>query len=165
MDIRRIRAHECAPLRALRLRALADAPTAFGTTLEEEERHPQDYWEHRAQEGAAADTSVTFVAEDAGCWVGMARGFLHREDAAIVRLASMWVDPRCRRCGVGGALVEAVIQWARGRGATQLQLWVTDANGPARSLYTRCGFALTGRTKPLPSRPTIREALMARPLA
>ena len=36
LEIRRMRAHEGLLLRALRLRALADAPTAFGLTLARE---------------------------------------------------------------------------------------------------------------------------------
>ena len=61
----------------------------------------------------------------------------------------------------------AVVGWAasRGRRATSVHLWVTETNAPARALYQRCGFALTGERQPLPSDPGISEVAMARPLA
>ena len=164
MEIRRIRAHEGPRLRALRLRALADAPTAFGSTLAEAQAHPQEYWERRARESAVAETSAIFVAEENGHWYGIAGSFIHRDHPHTVRLVSMWVDPIRRRSGVGSALVEAVLQWARGREAECLQLWVTDANHAARSLYTRHGFAETEHIKPLPSNPILQEVLMVRHL-
>jgi len=164
MEIRRIRAHEGPRLRALRLIALADAPTAFGSTLAEAQAHPQEYWARRAQEAAVAETSAMFVAEENERWYGIAGSFFHRDYPHTVRLVSMWVDPTRRRSGVGSALVEAVIQWARGREATCLQLWVTDTNHEAKSLYTRHGFVETEHLKPLPSNPILREVLMVRHL-
>jgi ribosomal protein S18 acetylase RimI-like enzyme len=58
-----------------------------------------------------------------------------------------------------------VIGWARDRQATSVHLWVTETNAPARALYQRCGFTLTGERQPLPSDPGISEVAMARPLA
>ena len=77
----------------------------------------------------------------------------------------MYVRPRGRGRGVGEALVAAVIGWAADRRATSVHLWVTETNAPARALYQRCGFALTGERQPLPSDPGISEVAMARPLA
>ncbi len=77
----------------------------------------------------------------------------------------MYVRPRGRGRGVGEALVAAVIGWARDRRATSVHLWVTETNAPARALYQRCGFALTGERQPLPSDPGISEVAMTRPLA
>ena len=65
----------------------------------------------------------------------------------------MYVRPRGRGRGVGEALVAAVIGWAAARRATSVHLWVTETNAPARALYQRCGFALTGERQPLPSDP------------
>ena len=65
----------------------------------------------------------------------------------------MYVRPRGRGRGVGEALVAAVIGWAADRRATSVHLWVTETNAPARALYQRCGFALTGERQPLPSDP------------
>jgi ribosomal protein S18 acetylase RimI-like enzyme len=45
-----------------------------------------------------------------------------------------------------------------------VHLWVTETNHPARALYERCGFAVTGERKPLPSHPQYAEIAMARPI-
>lgn len=65
--------------------------------------------------------------------------------------------------GVGRVLVETVLQWARTEGHTVVRLWVTETNDPARRLYERCGFTLTGERKPLPSYPEYAEIAMLRP--
>lgn len=164
MEVRRIRAHEGPRLRALRLSALADAPTAFGSSLAEAQGHPADYWDSLAWERANAQTSATFVVEENERWYGMVGCFIHRDYPEIVRLVSMWVDPTRRKSGVGTSLVEAVVQWARACGAKCVQLWVTDTNHRAKSLYARSGFVATEHTKPLPSNPTLHEVLMVREL-
>jgi len=77
---------------------------------------------------------------------------------------SMYVRPRARGRGVGEALVAAVIDWAGNRNAECVRLWVTETNAPARALYERCGFALTGERQPVPYNPGFDEVAMARPL-
>ena len=72
--------------------------------------------------------------------------------------------PRARGRGVGEALVAVVIGWAGIRNAQCVHLWVTETNAPARALYDRCGFALTGEWQPLPSDPSIGEIAMSRTL-
>jgi len=79
-------------------------------------------------------------------------------------VVSMWVRPTARGRAVGEALIEATAGWARAREHAALLLWVTESNAPARRLYERCGFALTGERQPLPSDPTLPEVRMSRPL-
>ena len=64
-------------------------------------------------------------------------------------LLGMFVAPAARERGVGAALVEAVVAWARARGAVGLCLWVTATNSPANALYEKCGFRRTGESKPV----------------
>ncbi len=59
-------------------------------------------------------------------------------------LTSLWVDPRFRGRGLGSALIDAVVDWARERGLSQILLWVTDGNQHAETLYLRNGFVRTG---------------------
>jgi len=165
--VRRIRADEALWLRAFRLRALADAPTAFGSTLAREEAFPESVWHERASAGAAGGDRATFVAEQDGQWIGLATGLAEDpEDSKLPGpvLAGMFVDRAERRRGVGVALVEAVSDWARQRGAARLSLWVISSNQPAIALYTRCGFRLTGETKSLDRTPTLTELRMVRVL-
>jgi GNAT superfamily N-acetyltransferase len=109
-------------LRAIRLRALADAPTAFGSTLAQEESFPERVWHERAARGAVADDLVTFIAERDGLWIGLATGLAEDPDGSGPVLAGMFVDPDERGHGVGRGLVEAVAAWARASGATCLYL-------------------------------------------
>jgi hypothetical protein len=53
--VERVRAAEWRELRELRLRALADAPEAFASTLAREAAFPDDVWRQRAQ-GRAGPT-------------------------------------------------------------------------------------------------------------
>jgi len=52
ISVRRVRAGEWRALRALRLRALAEAPNAFGSTLARESAFPDDTWRERAAAAA-----------------------------------------------------------------------------------------------------------------
>lgn len=164
IEVRRVRADDAALLRDTRLRALADAPTAFGTTLAEAQAYPDTEWTERARRGAASGEHAMFVAVDGGRGVGMAGGWLGPDDPALADLTSMWVDPAYRGQGVGRRLVTAVLDWARGRGARRLQLWVTAGNDAARNLYLHCGFAATGDHQPLPSHPQLAEERLERAL-
>ena len=104
--VRRVRPDEGLRLRALRLRALADAPSAFGSTLAREEAFPDDVWQERATSGAAGEDRVTYVAEDGDRWVGMATGLMDgrassRSRRDVRRVGSPWPATR-RRAGRGG---------------------------------------------------------------
>src|SRR5207245_9272089 len=57
--------------------------------------------------------------------------------------------------GVGAALVNTVVDWARQRPATALCLWVTATNDPAIALYEKCRFRRTGESKPLVHSPAV----------
>jgi GNAT superfamily N-acetyltransferase len=160
-NIRRIRADEGPLLRVLRLRALTEAPMAFGSTLAREQDYPDDLWRERAVGSSAGCDSATFVAERDGRWVGLATGLALAGDPQLV---GMFVDSSARRLGVGVELVEAVASWARACGAARLKLWVATGNDAAAALYLRCGFRTTGVTQPISHTPTLAECEMIREL-
>jgi len=162
--VRRVRPDEALRLRGLRLRALADAPLAFGSTLAREEAFPEAVWHERATAGAAGADRVTCVAEDGDRWIGMATGLLEESLAPDATLVGMFVEADARGRGIGRALVEAVAEWARAGGAPCLYLWVTSTNDAALVLYARCGFRLTGKTQPLDHTPAVTELEMVRAL-
>jgi GNAT superfamily N-acetyltransferase len=166
VEVRRIRADEGLRLKALRLQALADAPMAFGSNLAREKAFPDATWHERASGAASGADRATFVADDGGRWVGMATGVARHPDGPehSPMLISMFVDSSQRGRGVGAALVERVTGWARGLGARSLYLWATATNRPAIALYERCGFKLTGESRPLEHTPSLREVSMVRDL-
>jgi len=165
INIRRIRADEWQRLRELRLRALADAPMAFGSTIAQEEAYSDSVWRERAAGGADGVDRVTFIAERDEQWVGLATCLLPgtaETAAAVPTLVGMFVDGSVRRQGVGVALVEEIAQWAGSRRATRLALWVTEGNERALALYRRCGFRRTGVTRPHSHAPGHTECEMIR---
>jgi GNAT superfamily N-acetyltransferase len=145
-------------LRDIRLEALRDARTAFWSTYEQEAPRGEEHWRDRCTRGG------TFLAylPDAAEPVGLIGGYT--EDPKTVELVSMYVRPVARGRGVGEALVATVVDWAVRRNAASVHLWVTETNAPARALYERCGFALTGERQPLPYNPTVLEVGMVHPL-
>lgn len=149
-------------MRALRLHALADAPTAFGSTLAREEAFPESVWHERAAGGAAGNERITFIAERDARWIGLTTGLADDPDTDGPVLVGMFVDATERRHRVGLALVEAVIGWARSRGDSHLSLWVTATNTAAIALYERSGFRATGESRPVGHTPSLAEVRMAR---
>jgi len=165
--IRRIRQDEGLRLRLLRLAALADAPMAFSSTLESEEAFPEQLWHERAERAAVGADRVTFVAERDGEWIGLATGLANDpDDPNDPRpiLVGMFVAPAARGRGIGHALVEAVVAWARDRRATALIFCVTSTNHSAIKLYTNCGFRRTGQMRPVVHSPSVTEFQMVRDL-
>jgi len=131
-------------LREVRLRALADAPFAFASSLERERDYGAEFWEGRVAESELGVVGAVFVAIDGPRNVGMAGGFFASGDRETATLWGMWVDPAARRRGVGRTLVEAVASWARESGAKILRLMLTDcdrskAAGRGRLNWPRCG--------------------------
>lgn len=159
--MRRIDPGEGERLREIRLHALATDPTAFARTHGEELAYERGYWDMRA---AGTETSQTFVAVDAGRFVGLVAGF---EPAAgkPIELVSMWVAPSARGRGIGRLLVEAVVDWAVTRKPPAVELFVTRGNDAAIELYRSCGFEPTTEVQVSPADPCREELRMRRPMA
>lgn len=138
---------EAERVRALRLRALRDAPDAFWVTAEEEAAAPPARWRDRLARGDAA----TFVATRDGADVGLVMGTPHHDADGDAGLYAMWVAPEVRGAGVAPALIAAVIDWARAAGYRSLRLEVGDANERAVRLYARMGFVPTGVSGAMPA--------------
>jgi GNAT superfamily N-acetyltransferase len=136
--------------RDLRLAALAESPQAFGSTLAEEAARPDDAWAARLAAPALGDYrhAWPFCAELDGTPAGLAWVKLDAPDAAGASLYQVWVAPHARGRGVGAALLDAAIAWARVRRATALHLGVTAGGGAAARLYRRAGFLDVGAPVP-----------------
>lgn len=55
-------------------------------------------------------------------------------------ITELYVQPAFRRKGVGRALIEAALAYARHRGCTEVHLLVDPQNTPAISFYKAVGF-------------------------
>lgn len=147
--VRPLAADEWRIWRDLRLRALGDAPDAFMGTLEDEAARPDSFWQEVVAATAAHPRGNLWVAEDeTGAPAGMAFGRVD-PDIEGLHIFAMWVDPTHRGSGHAGALLDAVLAWGREAGAERVDLWVTEGNQPAETLYARAGFRPTRDRGPL----------------
>lgn len=153
--VRRVAPGEWALWRDVRLEALAVSPEAFKARLADW----ADGGERRWRERLAMPGAYNVVAERDGRAVGVARGVPEDRDAW---LHSVWVSPDARGLGVGGRLVGAIEEWARGRGVRTLWLAVLPGNEAAIGLYRRLGFVRTDEVGELMPDGVTRELVMAK---
>jgi GNAT superfamily N-acetyltransferase len=135
--------------RDIRLRSLLDSPDAFGSTYGEESSASEDSWREWAAGRWRNGTAAVFLAEDEGRAVGTATGAAYDVAPGDAHVYAMWVAPDARGAGVGRALLDAVVRWARDRACGRLALTVTETNAVARAFYPACGFVETGNRAPL----------------
>jgi RimJ/RimL family protein N-acetyltransferase len=146
MSVRVLRPEDAAELRALRLRALREAPDAFISTIEEAEELTEAWFAERLAE--PLDREAVFGAfEPGGAMIGLTG--IYRETRIRIRhrlaLRSMFVAPEARGQRHARNLLEAAIDHARRMpGVEQIHLSVITDNPRARALYLRAGFVVTG---------------------
>jgi RimJ/RimL family protein N-acetyltransferase len=90
--------------------------------------------------------SAVFVAETPAGVVG--RLSIARDGSSVshhVAELGLMVAAGERRRGIGTALMEEAVKWARGSGVTKLELHVFPHNEPAIALYRKLGFEEEGR--------------------
>jgi ribosomal protein S18 acetylase RimI-like enzyme len=146
-------------VRDIRLRALADSPFAFASTLAREEAMAESRWRERLGSGH------WWLCRDGDAAVGMVSSYTEDGSSDERHLVAMWVAPDRRGTPAASFLVEAVCERASADGARAVVLWVADGNDRARRFYERLGFRPTGVRQPLPSNPDVGEELMRRRLA
>jgi len=95
---------------------------------------PRQYRQH-----LASPKAIVLVAVDASGLLGTALVFFRRE-SDLARLYSIAVAHGARGRGVGEALLTAVEQAARQRGARRMRLEVHQGNAAAMRLYERRGY-------------------------
>jgi ribosomal protein S18 acetylase RimI-like enzyme len=132
-EVRRLGPDDWETFRDIRLRSLADAPDAFGSTLEREQAFGEDDWRRRL-------TGPVYVVEDPRP-VSIGGVF---DNQGTPHIWGMWTDPDHRGRGHARAILDALIP-----AGTDAQLDVNVTNGDARIVYERYGFVGTGRLEPL----------------
>jgi DNA-binding MarR family transcriptional regulator/N-acetylglutamate synthase-like GNAT family acetyltransferase len=85
-------------------------------------------------------TEAAWIAEVAGRPVGSI--FCMRRDERTAQLRLLIVEPAARGMGVGEALVQACVDFARAAGYEEIRLWTNATLAAARRIYQRAGFAL-----------------------
>lgn len=141
MNVRRLAVADAPAYRALTLAAFVAHPDAFTSTVDERARLPMSWWEKRLREGELPP-EVVFGAFEGSQLVGSAGlqfGDRHRTRHKAT-LFGMYVDQAHAGQGAGRALVAACLAYARTRGASVVQLTVTEGNTRALNLYRQSGF-------------------------
>lgn len=125
--------------RELRLRALAEDPYAFGSTLAQwsGSNDTEARWRRRL-----ASVPLNLVASIDDRAIGMASATSPVDGET--EIISMWVAPEARTQGVGAALVGSIVTWARQHGVLRVGLDVRVGNVAAVALYESCGFVDVG---------------------
>jgi ribosomal-protein-alanine N-acetyltransferase len=103
------------------------------------------------------DTDVLVAEDDRGV-LGYAASWTVIDQSELGNVA---VAPYARGMGVGGALVDAIVEHVRVRGAHELFLEVRESNESAQSLYRHRGFVVVGRRRSYYSLPK-EDALVMR---
>ncbi len=139
ITIRWVAAEDWRAWRELRLDALRDAPDAFHTKLAEwqGEGDLERRWRARLSE-----VPFNVIADLDQLPAGMVSAVRQGD---VVELISMWVAPFARGCGVGDALIEAVLGWPVIERPGRVVLCVMENNDHAAALYRRHGFVDAGR--------------------
>lgn len=148
-SIRRLQPADWRSYRDLRLRALREAPDAFGSTHDAEAARPDALWAARLAEAAASAHECPLWAWHGPQPCGLVWARLPADEPRIAQLFQMWVDPQSRGLGVGRALLDAAVAWTRRAGARWVCLDVSTSQTAALSLYRACGFKEEGALHPL----------------
>jgi ribosomal protein S18 acetylase RimI-like enzyme len=143
-------------LKQVRLIALQDTPSAFGSTYARESQRSDEDWLQRAT-GWNSDRSVFYIAMDQGAPCGMIGSTFDEHAPRRAWVVSMWVAPTHRRSGLGTRLIDEVQRWAQSLAVCELLLHVTSNNLRAQGLYEKCGFIRTGITRPYENDPALFE--------
>jgi ribosomal-protein-alanine N-acetyltransferase len=98
-----------------------------------------------------AETAEGRIVGYAACWTVVDQS----------ELGNVAVSESARGMGVGGALVDAVIEHIQARGSCECYLEVRESNEAAQSLYRQRGFVTVGRRPRYYSLPT-EDALVMR---
>lgn len=96
---------------------------------------------------ARFDLAATFLAEAEGAVIGLIALYADGHGGADL---GMLVAKDWRRRGVGRALLEAAVTWARARDLRRLVLDVFARNAAAIAFYRGFGFVEDGRTRDIP---------------
>jgi DNA-binding MarR family transcriptional regulator/GNAT superfamily N-acetyltransferase len=148
-QVKELLGHDKVPMVVLR----APAPGDFGWVIQ---RHGELYEKEYAwnsdfealvarivadfMQGGDRGSQSAWIAEIDGNRVGCV--FCMKKGRGVAQLRLLLVEPRARRMGVGGRLVDECIHFARRNGYQAIMLWTNDVLSDARRLYERAGFAL-----------------------
>lgn len=90
---------------------------------------------------------ITFVIEESGIPVGMARVGRDASNSVRGHLFSLYVHPNNAGRGLGKNLLKNALSYLRASGFDEISLWVFKNNLSTRKLYASLGFLETGQER------------------
>ena len=144
MHVRTLQPQDAAEYQALRLRGLAEAPTAFASSYEEEASTPIAEIASRLQPKDSGAIFGAFVGGKLSGLTGVQRESM-RKLSHKAFLWGMYVSPEQRRIGLASLLLSHALPYAwQSLGVAQLNLGVQTENAGAIALYRTFGFVVWG---------------------
>ena len=145
MLIRRLIASDAVAFQALRLDALRESPSAFGSSYEEECDTPLATIEARLAPDSGRYLFGAFDGAALGAIVGVGREEQRKaRHKAFIR--AMYVAPALRGQGIGRRLFAHALAFAAAiDGVRQVSLSLTAGNRAALELYASLGFKVCGQ--------------------
>lgn len=119
-------------------RFLAREPNEFNTNMLQEKRIIKGVMNRKSEEWFVAIYDGKLIGQAS---VGIKSGKLryrHRAGIALCILKEFW------GIGIGSALMEKCIEWAKNNKVEQIELEVVSTNERGRALYKKYGFEETG---------------------
>ncbi|WP_280442745.1 GNAT family N-acetyltransferase [Nocardia brasiliensis] len=139
VDVQLLTEDDWAVRRDLALRAIADAPSRWQTTLAEAAARSEQEWRDKI-----TGRTSSFAAFRDGKPVGDLNA-APSDRPGVQEIGGVWVVPEARGTGVGDQLMQTQLQWLIEHGYRQAVLWAHEDNTPMLHLAERHGFTRTGR--------------------
>lgn len=139
MQIRKARSEDLDTLLKFE-QGIIEAERPFDSTMKTEHFH---YYDLKAM--LNADDCAVVVAEENGQLVGsgsarVLAGKHYNEYTSYAFLGFMYVDPAFRGRGVNGLIIDALREWAKNKGLSEIRLQVYSENSSAIKAYEKVGF-------------------------
>ncbi len=165
IDVRAVTVDDWPQLRAIRLEALADTPSAYSTTYSEAVAFPDSLWIERTEASVAGVDQMTVLGVDGDRAVSLAIGLLREQhDALVTVVVSVYISPSVRGTGVGDRMFPLIHSWGEAHGSAQASLWVEESNARAIGFYERLGYTMTLDRARIPNDSGLFERLMKKTL-
>src|SRR5438876_1130752 len=127
MEIRSICENDMRGYKTLRLEALRDHPTAFGSDYEEDRKLPDSFWIERIKTALDESAGRIFLADNGDRLAG-SLGVYRQRGAKCRHQGHIWgvyVRPEFRGRRLTDRMMDEAVRWCRAQGVRDLRLAVS----------------------------------------